>query len=50
VASEPSVRKINGPAAEPIDMADMAGAALLKRLAPIAAIVMVLALVLRRRR
>lgn len=49
-AAEPSVRKINGPAAEPIDMADMAGAALLKRLAPIAAIVMVLALVLRRRR
>ncbi|MEJ7801664.1 MAG: SRPBCC family protein [Ilumatobacter sp.] len=48
--SEPSVRKINGPAAEPIDMADMAGAALLKRLAPVAALVLVLLLVLRRRR
>ncbi|MEO6653507.1 MAG: SRPBCC domain-containing protein [Ilumatobacteraceae bacterium] len=49
-APESSVRKINGPAAEPIDMADMAGAALLKRLAPVAALVMVLFLVLRRRR
>ncbi len=48
--SAPSVRKINGPAAEPIDMADMAGAALLKRLAPVAAMVLVLLLVLRRRR
>ncbi len=48
--SEPTVRKINGPAAEPIDMADMAGAALLKRLVPVAALVLVLVLVLRRRR
>ena len=49
-ASEPSVRKINGPAAEPIDMADMAGPALLKRAAPVVVVVLLLLLLLRRRR
>ena len=44
----PTVRKINGPAAEPIDMADMAGPALLKRVAPV--MLVILLLLLRRRR
>ncbi|MDW3213921.1 MAG: SRPBCC family protein [Ilumatobacteraceae bacterium] len=48
--AEPSVRKINGPAAEPIDMADMAGPALLKRAAPVALIALLLLLLLRRKR
>jgi carbon monoxide dehydrogenase subunit G len=46
----PTVRKIDGPAAEPIDVADMAGAAVLKRLAPAVAIILLLLLLLRRRR
>lgn len=46
----PTVRKINGPAAEPIDMAGMAGPALAKRLGPaIAAIVLILFLLRRRK-
>lgn len=51
-ASAPTggVRKIDGPASEPIDMAGMAGPALLKRLAPAAIAVLVLLLLLRRRR
>ena len=49
-SAEPTVRKINGPAAEPIDMADMAGPALLKRAAPVALVVLVLLFLLRRRR
>lgn len=48
--AEPSVRKINGPAAEPIDMADMAGPALLKRAAPLALVVLLLLVLLRRKR
>lgn len=49
--SAPSgVRRIDGPAAEPIDMADMAGPALLKRAAPVAVVVFLLLLLLRRRR
>ncbi len=48
--SSPTVRKINGPAAEPIDMADMAGPALLKRLGPVIAAVLLVLLLLRRRR
>jgi len=46
----PSVRKIDGPAAEPIDMAGMAGPALLKRAIPVVAVILVLLLLLRRRR
>jgi uncharacterized protein len=46
----PSVRKIEGPATEPIDMAGMAGPALLKRVGPVLVVVLLLLLVLRRRR
>lgn len=49
-ASEPTVRKIEGPAAEPIDMAEIAGPALIKRLAPVVAAVLLLLLILRRRK
>lgn len=45
-----TVRKVNGPAAEPVDLAGMAGPALLKRLAPAVAAVLLLLLLLRRRR
>ena len=41
-AATPGVRKINGPAAEPIDLADMAGPALLKRAVPVIAVILVL--------
>lgn len=47
---QPTVRRINGPAAEPVDLADMAGPALLKRLAPAIAALLLLLLLLRRRR
>lgn len=46
----PTVRKINGPAAEPVDLADMAGPALLKRIAPAVAVLLLLVLLLRRRK
>ena len=50
-AEIPTVRKIDGPAAEPIDMAGMAGPALLKRLGPpVAALLLLLLLLLRRRK
>ena len=49
-ASGPTVRKINGPAAEPVDLAGMAGPALLKRAAPAIAALIVLLLLLRRRK
>jgi carbon monoxide dehydrogenase subunit G len=48
--AEPTVRKINGPAAEPVDLAGVAGPAVLKRLAPAVAAVLLLLLLLRRRR
>lgn len=48
--SGPTVRKINGPAAEPVDLAGMAGPAVIKRLAPAAAVVLLLLLLLRRRK
>jgi carbon monoxide dehydrogenase subunit G len=48
--AEPKVRKIEGPAAEPIDMAELAGPALIKRLGPIVAAVLLLLLILRRRK
>jgi uncharacterized protein len=47
---EPTVRKINGPAAEPVDLAGVAGPAVLKRLAPAVVAVLLLLLLLRRRR
>jgi carbon monoxide dehydrogenase subunit G len=47
---QPRVRKIDGPATEPVDLAGVAGPAVLKRLAPVVAVLLVLLLVLRRRR
>jgi hypothetical protein len=49
-AGTPRVRKIEGPATEPVDLAGVAGPALLKRLVPLLAAVALLVLVLRRRR
>ena len=49
-AAEATVRKIDGPAAEPVDLADMAGPALLKRLGPAVAAILLLLLLLRRRK
>ena len=49
-ADEPTVRKIDGPAAEPIDMAGVAGPALLKRAAPVALVIILLLFLLRRKR
>ncbi len=46
----PRVRKIEGPATEPVDLAGVAGPAVLKRLLPLVAGLLVLLLVLRRRR
>lgn len=46
----PRVRKIDGPAAEPIDMAGLAGPALIKRLGPVVAAVLLILLVLRRKK
>jgi uncharacterized protein len=48
--TEPKVRKINGPAAEPVDMAEFAGPALLKRALPVAVVVLLVLLLLRRRK
>jgi carbon monoxide dehydrogenase subunit G len=48
-AESPKVRKIEGPAAEPVDLADMAGPALLKRIGPALIAILLLLLVLRRR-
>jgi carbon monoxide dehydrogenase subunit G len=47
---EPQVRKIEGPAAEPIDMAELAGPALIKRLGPVVAALLLLFLILRKRK
>jgi carbon monoxide dehydrogenase subunit G len=47
---QPRVRKIDSPATEPVDLAGVAGPAVLKRLGPILAVLVVLLLVLRRRR
>jgi uncharacterized protein len=49
-AETPKVRKIEGPATEPVDLAGVAGPAVLKRLLPLVAGLLVLLLVLRRRR
>ena len=47
---EPRVRKIEGPATEPVDLAGVAGPAVLKRLAPLLAVLVIVLIVLRRRR
>lgn len=48
-AKQPSVRKIDHQASEPVDLLDSAGAPVAKRLAPVAAIVFVLILLGKRR-
>ena len=48
--SEPTIRKIEGPAAEPLNLQDVAGTAMLKRLAPVLVGFIVLMWLLRRRR
>lgn len=47
---EPAVRKIDAPANEPIDLLGTAGAPMLKRIAPVVAVLLVVVLLLRRRR
>ncbi len=50
VSAPPQVRKIEGPATEPIDLMEIGGSSLLKRVAPaLIAVVLVLLLVRRRR-
>jgi carbon monoxide dehydrogenase subunit G len=46
----PRVRKIDSPATEPVDLAGVAGPAVLKRLAPLIAAVLLLLLLLRKRK
>jgi hypothetical protein len=48
--SQPAVRTIQGPAAEPIELSDVAGSALVKRLLPAFGGLVLLLLVLRRLR
>ncbi len=50
VAEAPKIRKIDGPANEPVDLTGMAGPAILKRLAPIVGGLLLLLFILRRRR
>jgi carbon monoxide dehydrogenase subunit G len=47
---QPRVRKIEGPATEPVDLAGVAGPAILKRLAPLLAALVILLILFRRRR
>ena len=49
-ADRPRVRKIEGPAAEPIDVAGLAGPAVLKRFLPVAVGIIVVILLIRARR
>ena len=49
-AEPPKVRKIDSPASEPVDLAGMAGPAILKRLAPVVGGLLLLLFILRRRR
>lgn len=49
-ADRPRVRKIEGPAAEPIDVAGLAGPAVLKRFIPVVIGVIVVILLIRSRR
>ena len=46
----PSIRRIEGPATEPIDLMEVGGGSVLKRAAPILIVLVVLLFVLRRRR
>ena len=46
---DPKVRKINGPAAEPIDLMDVSGGSILKRAAPAILAILVILFFLRRR-
>ena len=46
---EPKIRKINGPAADPIDLMDVSGSSILKRVAPAIAALLVILFLLRRR-
>ena len=48
-AAPPKVRKINGPAAEPIDLMDVSGTSILKRAAPAIIALLLVLLILRRR-
>jgi uncharacterized protein len=48
--AEPSIRKIDGPATEPIDLMEVGGSSILKRAAPALIALIVLLLLLRRRR
>ncbi|MET0146477.1 MAG: SRPBCC family protein [Ilumatobacteraceae bacterium] len=50
VPDAPRVRKIDSPATEPVDLAGVAGPAILKRLAPIVVGLLVLVFIVRRRR
>ncbi len=47
--SEPKVRKINGPAADPIDLMDVSGSSIIKRAAPAVLALLVVLFFLRRR-
>jgi uncharacterized protein len=47
---QPRVRRIEGPATEPVDLAGVAGPAILKRLAPLIAALALVLILLRRRR
>ena len=47
---QPRVRKIEGPATEPVDLAGVAGPAVLKRIAPLLVVLVIVLFVLRRRR
>jgi hypothetical protein len=49
-AEPPKVRKIDSPAGEPVDLAGVAGPAILTRLAPVVAGLLLLVFILRRRR
>ena len=46
---EPTVRKIHGPAAEPIDLMDVSGTSILKRAAPALLVLLLVVFLLRRR-
>ena len=48
--SEPTVRKINGPANEPIELSDLAGSAVIKRVLPLVGGLFILLLIVRWRR
>jgi carbon monoxide dehydrogenase subunit G len=48
--AQPTVRKIDGPAAEAIDLMEMGGSSIAKRAAPAVAVLLLLLLLLRRRR